>query len=144
MRIAFSTKNGEEARGAPGGRSGHELGRVIVDDFVFENRVAVITGAGGGIGKALAERFADAGMKLVLSDVDEGALSGVVGTLRSRGVEVCSTRVDVASQDDVTRLAALAFDSFGSVDLLCNNAAFRGRPEPVGVGISRRGLAVVA
>jgi len=90
--------------------------------FTFEDRVAVITGAAGGIGKAMAERFARAGMKLLLSDVDEALLAQTADTLRATGTKVETLKVDVAKPQAVDALADLAFDRFGAVHLLCNNA----------------------
>lgn len=90
--------------------------------FEFENRVAVITGAAGGIGKAMAQRFARAGMKLVLSDVDGTLLADTSRALRGAGAEVISVTTDVASADAVSALADVAYDAFGSVAVLCNNA----------------------
>lgn len=101
--------------------------------FVFEDRVAVITGAAGGIGKAMAERFARAGMKLVLSDVDEGLLAQTTQALREADADVVMLKADVANPASVNALANFAFDHFGAVHLLCNNAGVvpGGRHRPV-------------
>lgn len=90
--------------------------------FKFEDGAAVITGAAGGIGKAMAERFARAGMKLLLSDIDEALLAQTADTLRATGTQVETHKVDVANPDAVNAMANLAFDRFGAVHLLCNNA----------------------
>ena len=88
----------------------------------FNGRVAVITGAASGIGLALAERCAREGMKLVLADIEEKRLGEVADGLRSRGSEVATLKVDVSRDDEVEALAALAYERFGAVHLLCNNA----------------------
>jgi NAD(P)-dependent dehydrogenase (short-subunit alcohol dehydrogenase family) len=88
----------------------------------LRGRVAVVTGAASGIGLGLAERFADEGMRLVLADVEEGALGGVAERLRAGGAEVVSVICDVSRQDDVARLASRTLEAFGAVHLVCNNA----------------------
>jgi NAD(P)-dependent dehydrogenase (short-subunit alcohol dehydrogenase family) len=88
----------------------------------FEGRVAVVTGAASGMGLAFAHRFADAGMKLVLADIEAGPLANAEAALRARGAEVLSMRVDVMSEADLQSLADRAFAAFGNVHVLCNNA----------------------
>lgn len=85
-------------------------------------RVGVITGAGSGIGRALAEALAREGMRLVLADVEESALAQVAATLRRSGAEVLPVPTDVSDRAQVQALADKAFGSFGAVHLLCNNA----------------------
>ena len=63
----------------------------------FEGRVAVVTGAASGIGKALAERFAAEGMKVVLTDVEPEPLDAAVEAIRSTGAGVLGVRTDVSS-----------------------------------------------
>ncbi len=67
----------------------------------FEGRVAAITGAGSGIGRALAIELAGRGMHLALSDIDEVGLAGTVGQCEGTGVKVTSQRLDVADRDAV-------------------------------------------
>jgi NAD(P)-dependent dehydrogenase (short-subunit alcohol dehydrogenase family) len=88
----------------------------------FAGKVAVITGAASGFGREFARLAHARGMKLVLADLQEPALQAVVAELRGQGAEVRALRVDVARGDEVARLADLAFDSFGAVHLLFNNA----------------------
>ncbi|MCU1386812.1 MAG: short-chain dehydrogenase [Ilumatobacteraceae bacterium] len=85
-------------------------------------RVAVITGGAGGIGKSLAERFGREGMKLVIADIEAGALHRTVGELRDAGAEVIGVQTDVTSFESVEALAAAAFAEYGKVHVLCNNA----------------------
>jgi NAD(P)-dependent dehydrogenase (short-subunit alcohol dehydrogenase family) len=85
-------------------------------------RVAVITGAASGIGRALAGRFAAEGMRCVLADIEADALQRAVGELRQSGASVTGVRTDVASAADVQALAGRALEEFGRVHVLCNNA----------------------
>ncbi|MBT9506478.1 SDR family NAD(P)-dependent oxidoreductase [Rhodoferax sp.] len=88
----------------------------------FKGKVAVITGAASGIGKAIAERAAQAGMKLVLADVDAAGLDKVVAEFSQKGCEAVGLRTDVSRESEVMALADLAFERFGKVHLLVNNA----------------------
>lgn len=90
--------------------------------FPFAGGVAVVTGAGGGIGRSLAHRFARDGMRLVIADIDETALDDVRGELARMGADVEMLRVDVSDADAVQRLADAAYERFGTVSILCNNA----------------------
>ena len=85
-------------------------------------RVAVITGAASGIGAAMAWRFARAGMKIVAADVDEAMLAAVCKELVDAGHTAIRMRTDVSSAADVEALAERAYEIFGGVHLLCNNA----------------------
>ena len=85
-------------------------------------RTAVITGAASGLGLAMAERMAAEGMRLVLADIEEEPLGDVAGRLGAGGTEVAAERTDVSQAADIDRLATLAFDRFGAVHVLCNNA----------------------
>jgi NAD(P)-dependent dehydrogenase (short-subunit alcohol dehydrogenase family) len=88
----------------------------------FNSRVAVITGAASGIGRALAERCAREGMNVVLADVEPGALAEVEANLQARGGTVLAVRTDVSQAKDVEALAQKTLAAFGAVHLLCNNA----------------------
>ncbi|MBL0141710.1 MAG: SDR family NAD(P)-dependent oxidoreductase [Betaproteobacteria bacterium] len=88
----------------------------------FEGKIAVITGAAEGIGKAIAEEAAVRGMKLVLADIDEARLDSAIAELRAKGADADGLRVDVAKAGQVDDLADLAFARFGCVHLLVANA----------------------
>lgn len=88
----------------------------------FAGRAAVITGAGGGFGREFALMGAARGMRLVLTDVQGDALTETVRQAQGAGAEVISEIADVAREDDVRRLAEHAYDAFGAVHLLFNNA----------------------
>jgi NAD(P)-dependent dehydrogenase (short-subunit alcohol dehydrogenase family) len=85
-------------------------------------KVAVITGGASGIGRGMAESFADAGMKLVLSDIEEAELLKTAETLRGAGADVHTVVTDVSKHDQVEALADETLKRFGAVHVLCNNA----------------------
>ena len=89
-------------------------------------KVAVVTGAASGIGKALTHRFADRGMKVVLADIGEAALAEAEGTLRDGGAEVIGVVTDVSEAESVDALARKTIEHFGAVHLVCNNAGVGG------------------
>lgn len=88
----------------------------------FTGRVAVVTGGASGIGRAMGERFAREGMRVVLADVESGALDATVEELRSRTLEVTGVVTDVSSYDSVRELCRRTLDQYGAVHLVCNNA----------------------
>ncbi len=85
----------------------------------FDDKVAVITGAGSGIGAALAAGFNAEGAKVVVADIDLAGALAVAGAL---GEDAVAVEVDVADRASVEALADAAWDAFGQVDLLFNNA----------------------
>lgn len=88
----------------------------------FQGRVAVITGGASGIGLSMARRFAAEGMKIVLSDVEEGALREAAAGLEEGGVEVHAQVTDVSSWQAVEALAGATRERFGGAHLVCANA----------------------
>lgn len=88
----------------------------------FRGKVAVVTGGASGIGRAMSERFAAEGMKVVLADIEQAALDRAVAEMRAVGATVASKRTDVSRAEDVEALAKFAIDTFGAVHVVCNNA----------------------
>lgn len=88
----------------------------------FQGKVAVITGAASGIGRALAERCILEGMKVVLADVEEQALQQTNRELAAQGGETLAVQTDVSQATAVERLAQKAFETYSAVHLLFNNA----------------------
>ena len=86
------------------------------------DKTAFVTGGASGIGYALGGAFAEAGMKVMLADIEIAALDRAVGSLRDFGHNVRGVQCDVADPDSVERAARAAFDAFGKVHILCNNA----------------------
>jgi NAD(P)-dependent dehydrogenase (short-subunit alcohol dehydrogenase family) len=88
----------------------------------LEGRVAVVTGGAGGVGRSLVERFAAEGMRVVVADVEAGALDATVAELAATGADVTGVVTDVTSSESVEALAEAAYAAHGAVHVLCNNA----------------------
>ena len=93
----------------------------------FRGRVAVITGAASGIGRSLALRSAQEGMKVVLADTEEEAVTRAAGELEAGGARAISFVTDVSKSADLQALADFTLAEYGAVDLVCNNAGVGGR-----------------
>jgi NAD(P)-dependent dehydrogenase (short-subunit alcohol dehydrogenase family) len=88
----------------------------------LRGKVAVVTGGAGGIGRALVDRFAAEGMRVVIADVEEAALDKAVAELQASGAEVVGVPTDVTSFASVEALADAAYRTYGAVHVLVNNA----------------------
>ena len=94
-----------------------------MSDLVLSDRTVIITGAGGGLGRAFALGFAAAGARVIAADVDNAAAAATVDTVTQRGGTAAPVRVDVADEESTVGMAAAAVDTFGGIDVLVNNAA---------------------
>jgi NAD(P)-dependent dehydrogenase (short-subunit alcohol dehydrogenase family) len=92
------------------------------DDVIGAGRVAVVTGAASGIGRALAEALARAGSAVVVADLDATEAETVAAGIRAAGGDALAVGVDVSDAAAVDQLAATTLKRFGRVDVLCNNA----------------------
>ncbi|UGS36572.1 SDR family NAD(P)-dependent oxidoreductase [Capillimicrobium parvum] len=86
-------------------------------------RCAVVTGAGGGLGRAFSLGFARAGARVVAADVDLAAAQATVGEIALAGGSALAVAADVAREASTAAMAAAALDAFGAIDVLVNNAA---------------------
>jgi NAD(P)-dependent dehydrogenase (short-subunit alcohol dehydrogenase family) len=88
----------------------------------LRDRVAVVTGAASGIGRALAARFAREGMRVALADVDAAGLADTERAVRAAGAHALAVPTDVTRPDQVSALAERTLEAFGAVHVVCNNA----------------------
>lgn len=100
---------------------------IIMSDFdrsgALRGRVAIVTGAGHGIGKGYARRFAEEGAAVVLADIDHEAVVTAANKLSHDGLQAVAARTDVREAADLKQMAATAIEVFGRIDVLVNNAA---------------------
>ncbi|OHV32094.1 MULTISPECIES: SDR family oxidoreductase [Pseudofrankia] len=92
-------------------------------ELVLDGKVAIVTGAGGGIGGAYARGLAEAGAAVVLADIDMEHAEAAAKELANAGHRALAVRTDVSDEASANAMAAAAMDAFGSVDILVNNAA---------------------
>jgi NAD(P)-dependent dehydrogenase (short-subunit alcohol dehydrogenase family) len=96
----------------------------------FKSKIAVITGAGNGIGRATAQAFAGAGAKLVMVDRDKPAVESAAGAIRQQGGEAIAVVADVTRSAEVESYVKAALDKFGRIDCFFNNAGIEGKVAP--------------
>jgi NAD(P)-dependent dehydrogenase (short-subunit alcohol dehydrogenase family) len=101
---------------------GREAGRLVEGMREFSGRTAFVTGGASGIGLALGRAFAEAGMNVMLADVERSALDSAVNSLHHYGPKVRGIGCDVADPGSVDAAAKAAFEAFGHVHVVCNNA----------------------
>lgn len=92
--------------------------------------VAVVTGAGSGIGLAMCHAFAAQGCSVVLADVQQDALDAAAAAVGDHGVDTLAIHVDVSDREQVEALAQATIDRFGGVHIVCNNAGVAGAGDP--------------
>jgi len=93
----------------------------------LNEKVAIITGAASGIGRATATLFAREGAKLVLADVDEKGLKETLELVRREGGQAITKRTNVAVEEEVKGLIDLTLQTYSQIDIICNNAGITGQ-----------------
>lgn len=88
----------------------------------LKNKVAIITGAGSGIGRAIAQKFVQEGAKVVVADYNEETAKETATMISSSGGEVIVSKTDVSMAEQVYAMVKLAVDNFGGLDIMVNNA----------------------
>jgi NAD(P)-dependent dehydrogenase (short-subunit alcohol dehydrogenase family) len=89
----------------------------------LKNKVAIVTGAGAGIGRAIAERFGSEGAAVVIAEIDGASGESVARSIRNTGGDAAFVHTDVSEEAQIKAMAQTALDRYGRIDVLCNNAA---------------------
>lgn len=92
---------------------------------MVDNKVVLITGAGSGIGYEISSDFAEAGAKIVLTDINEKAVKTAADTLKSKGFDCIGIKCDVTSEEDIKNAIEQTVAHYGSLDVLINNAGLQ-------------------
>ncbi len=97
----------------------------------FKDKVAIITGAGNGIGKVTAQKYAEAGAKLTLVDIDEAGLKSVAEELPVSEDDYLIVTADVSDEAEVKKYVDKTVEKFGQIDIFFNNAGIEGKMAPI-------------
>lgn len=98
----------------------------------LKDKVAIVTGAGSGIGKAIAIAYAAEGAKVIVSDINEDHGNGTVAEIAKAGGEAFFVKADTSSAEDNKNLVAQTVEKYGQLDIACNNAGIGGSAQPTG------------
>lgn len=98
----------------------------------MQGKVALVTGAGSGIGEATALLYARHGAKVVVSDINEEGGHATVDKIKAGGGEAIFVKTDVSKPEDCENMIQATLDNFGKLDMACNNAGIGGEQGPVG------------
>jgi NAD(P)-dependent dehydrogenase (short-subunit alcohol dehydrogenase family) len=98
----------------------------------LETKVAIVTGAGSGMGKAIAQLFANEGCKVVATDINQARLDVLKAEIRQAGGEVTTLIANMGQEEDIEHMIAVATQTYGTLDILVNNAGIMDNFAPVG------------
>jgi NAD(P)-dependent dehydrogenase (short-subunit alcohol dehydrogenase family) len=98
---------------------------------LFKDKVALVTGAGSGIGAEVAKRYAAGGAKVIVSDVAEQNGNNTVAAIKEKGGEATFVKCDVSSPEECKALVDKAVETYGRLDITCNNAGIGGESNPL-------------
>ena len=96
----------------------------------LNDKVAIVTGAAKGVGRAIALKLAEEGVKVIVADIDEAESKAVVDRIRELGAEAIAVKTDVSNSDQVQAMTDAAIEKFGRIDILVNNAGIVGQQGP--------------
>ncbi len=99
---------------------------------ILENKVAIVTGAGSGIGLAIAETYAKEGAKVIVSDINEEHGKEAVEKIKADGGEASFVKADTSKAEEVEALVKSTVEIYGRLDIACNNAGIGGEQELTG------------
>ncbi|MFB6454051.1 SDR family NAD(P)-dependent oxidoreductase [Chitinophaga sp. Hz27] len=98
---------------------------------LFKGKVALVTGAGSGIGEAVAKLYAAGGAKVIVSDVNEEHGASTVADIKKAGGEASFVKCDVGNPEDCRKLVDKTMELYGRLDIACNNAGIGGESKPI-------------
>ncbi|MCM3782261.1 glucose 1-dehydrogenase [Neobacillus mesonae] len=98
----------------------------------LQGKVAIVTGAGSGMGKAIAMLYAQEGAKIIVADINRDSVDAVVSEIKANGGEAIGEVVNVAKKEDIEKMIHAATSTYGSLDILVNNAGVMDNFTPVG------------
>lgn len=110
-----------------------KISKKIYDFFSLDNKVAIVTGSGNGIGKATAKMMAELGAKVMVCDIEEDSAKKTVEEITSTGGVAFAMFCDITNIESIKATVNKCIDEFGTIDILVNNAGTPGRSGEIGI-----------